>query len=69
MTPWLPLPTSSAATSAGVREGFSDKIRADTPATCGQAMEVPLMIAVAVSLLAPVDVMLEPGAKMSKQEP
>jgi len=32
-------------------------------------MEVPLMIAVAVSLLAAVDVMLEPGAKMSKQEP
>lgn len=55
--------------SAGVACGVLVSTRATTPATCGQAMEVPLMVAEAVSLALPADLMLEPGAKMSTQVP
>ena len=41
--------------------------KAATPATCGLAMEVPLMVL--EPPLNQVDVMLEPGPKMSTQEP
>ena len=39
------------------------------PATCGVAIDVPLIVFVAVSFVFQVDVMLEPGAKMSTQVP
>ena len=39
------------------------------PATCGQAIEVPLMVLVALLLVCHVEVMEVPGAKMSKQLP
>ena len=37
--------------------------------TCGVAMEVPEIVFVAVSLVFQDEVMLEPGAKMSRQVP
>src|ERR1044072_5626779 len=42
---------------------------AATPATCGEAIEVPLNVAVAVSELNHEDKIPEPGAKMSKHVP
>ena len=44
-------------------------MRAATPATCGVAIDVPLIVAVAVSLVAQAERMLEPGAKMSTTLP
>ena len=44
-------------------------IKATTPATCGDAIDVPLMVFVAELLDFHADVMLEPGAKMSTHEP
>jgi hypothetical protein len=43
--------------------------RAATPVTCGVAMDVPLIVFVAVLLVAHADVMLDPGAKMSTTLP
>ena len=45
------------------------KNRAATPATCGDAIEVPLSVAVAVLLVNQADWMLEPGAKISTTLP
>ena len=42
---------------------------AATPATCGVAIEVPLIVLVAVSLVFQDDRMLEPGAKISTTLP
>jgi hypothetical protein len=42
---------------------------AAAPATCGVAIEVPLIVFVAVLLLYQADVMLTPGAMMSTQVP
>ena len=39
------------------------------PATCGVAIEVPLMVFVAVSLVFHAEVMLDPGANRSTQVP
>ena len=39
------------------------------PVTCGVAIEVPLMVFVAVSLVFQDEVMLLPGAKMSRHVP
>jgi hypothetical protein len=57
------------ATALDDAAGLVCKYRAATPATCGAAMDVPLMVLVAVLLLYHADVMLEPGAKMSRQLP
>ena len=43
--------------------------RAATPAVWGEAMDVPLMMAEAVSEAMPAEVMEEPGATMSTHEP
>jgi hypothetical protein len=40
-----------------------------TPAVCGVAIEVPLIVFVAVSFVYHEDRMLTPGAKMSTQVP
>ena len=54
---------------AGDAPGLDCRIRAATPATCGDAIEVPLSVAVAVSLETHAERMLEPGAKMSTTLP
>ena len=43
-------PTIADATCVGVAVGFADKYRAATPATCGDAIDVPPIYMVAVSL-------------------
>ncbi len=63
------LAVKKATTAAGVACGLACKARAATPATCGDAMEVPLMVLVAVLLLIHAEVMPEPGAKTSTQVP
>ena len=42
---------------------------AATPATCGLAIEVPLIVLVSLSLPIQAEVISEPGAKTSTQEP
>src|SRR5690348_5739021 len=63
------LPVSADATAAGVAVGFADRNSAAAPVTCGVAIEVPLMVFVAVSLVAHEEVMLTPGPKRSTQVP
>ena len=63
---WL---TISFLTVAGDAPGLVCLIRAATPATCGDAIDVPLSVAVAVSLVNQADWMLEPGAKISTTLP
>lgn len=57
------------ATSAGVRALFCDSASAATPATCGDAIEVPESVREALSDVWPADTMLEPGAKTSRHDP
>ena len=49
--------------------GAIPKPSAATPATCGEAIDVPEMVFVAVVEVNHADKMLEPGAKTSRQEP
>ena len=49
--------------------GLACQAKAATPATWGDAMDVPLMMLVAVVLVYQAEVMLLPGAKRSKQVP
>lgn len=49
--------------------GWFCRIIATTPATCGPAMEVPLIVASPVSLPYDADWMDAPGAKMEMQPP
>ena len=59
----------AAVTVAGEAPGLASKNNAATPATCGDAIDVPEMVLVAVSLVRHAEVMLLPGAKMSTQVP
>src|SRR6185503_4778777 len=68
-TPVVALPTIAAATVAALWLPNCERYRAATPATCGVAIDVPLIVLVAVSLVFHVEVMLEPGAKTSTQVP
>jgi hypothetical protein len=61
--------TISFLTAAGEAVRLLWRNRAATPATCGAAIDVPLRVAVAVSLVRHVDRMLDPGAKMSTTLP
>ena len=61
--------TSAAVTVDGEAPGFVWRYSAAAPATCGVAIEVPLMVFVAVLLVLQAEVMLEPGAKMSRHVP
>ena len=61
--------TKKAATAAGEACGLACNASAATPATWGDAMEVPLMVLVAVLLSIQDEVMLEPGAKIPTQLP
>ena len=60
---------NSATTCAGVQVGFAPSNNAATPATCGDAMDVPLMVLMDVEDLYQAEVMPLPGAKMSRQPP
>ena len=60
---------SAVATDAGVSEGFVESNSTAAPATCGDAIDVPEMLLVADALVLQADVMLVPGAKMSRQLP
>jgi hypothetical protein len=61
--------TIALNTAAGVAVGLPCRYSAATPATCGDAMEVPLRIAVWVLLCHHALVMDDPGAKMLTQLP
>jgi len=54
---------------AGSEPGFSARKRAKTPDTCGQAMEVPLMVADPTSAAFVAEVIDTPGAKMFTHDP
>ena len=66
-TPVVALLTIVSRTWAGGRR--SPCASAATPATCGAAIDVPLIVLVAVSDVDHAEVMLEPGAKMSRHVP
>lgn len=57
------------ATCNGDKVGSAFNNNAAAPATCGQAIDVPLIVAVAVSEEIPTDFTDDPGAKTSTQEP
>ena len=59
----------AALTWAGVQEGLSPRKRAATPATWGEAIEVPFQVPVEVSLSLVAEVIDEPGANRSTQLP
>ena len=59
----------AAVTVAGDAPGFVSRNNAATPATCGDAIDVPEIVFVAVSLVLHADVILLPGAKMSTHVP
>ena len=61
--------TISFLTVAGDAVGLPCSIRAATPVAWGDAIEVPLSVAVAVLLLNHEDRMLDPGAKISTPAP
>ena len=67
--PGVPLVTRASRTCCAVAVGLALRYSAATPATCGLAMEVPLMEVLPVSLELAAEVMLEPGAQMSMQVP
>ncbi len=56
-------------TVCGEAAGFTRRYSAATPATCGEAMDVPLKVALAESLVFQAEVMLLPGANKSKHGP
>ena len=60
---------SADATAAGVAILLALKNTAAAPETWGVAIDVPLMVFVAVALVFHADVMPTPGALMSTQEP
>ena len=68
-TPGVAAATTAAFTWAAVSVGSIASLSAATPATCGDAIEVPLSTAVAVSLVFQALVMPTPGAKRSRQVP
>ena len=68
-TPAVAPEVMALTTAVGVADGFAERYRAATPATCGLAIEVPLIVFVAVLLVDQEDVMTEPGANRSRQLP
>jgi hypothetical protein len=61
--------TSALRTCVGERPPLAPRRRAAAPATCGEAIDVPLIVFVAVDEVYQADLMLDPGAKMSRQLP
>src|SRR5688572_20749487 len=68
-TPVVAALVSALVTCAAVNDGFAARTSAAAPATCGAAIDVPLIVFVAVLLVCQAEVMLTPGAKMSTHEP
>ncbi len=60
---------SAVATAAGVELRCADRYAAAAPATCGDAIDVPLIVFVATSLVFQDDVIDDPGALISTQVP
>jgi hypothetical protein len=56
-------------TAAGDAPGLDCSSLAAAPATCGAAIEVPLMVRIAELLVCHAEVILVPGAKILTQEP
>ena len=63
----LPAVRRAAFTRSGVASGYIDMYKAAAPATCGEAMEVPLILLYPPSFQ--VDRMQTPGAMMSTSAP
>ena len=61
--------TIALRTVVAEADGFACLYKAATPATCGEAIEVPLSVAVAVLELNQAERMPEPGAKISRHVP
>ena len=53
----------------GLAPGLVCRYSAATPAVCGEAIDVPLIVFVAPADVYHAEVMLDPGAKMSTHEP
>src|SRR5215207_1467157 len=68
-TPCVALPVSATATRSGPAPGLVERYSAAAPATCGEAIDVPLIVLVALSLPIQAEVIATPGASMSTQEP
>lgn len=68
-TPGVAPATMASATPDGDIEGSASRCRAAIPATWGVAIEVPLTVLVAVSLVGHAEVIPDPGAKTSRQLP
>src|SRR2546429_10012606 len=64
--PVLACPSMASATWAGVRSGCAARTSAAAPATCGVAIEEPLMNAHAVSPVTYADRIFTPGANRSE---
>src|SRR2546425_917656 len=62
-------PISASCTWAGVAPGVVSRSGAAAPATCGVAMDVPLMVFVDWSPVFQSDVVFTPGAKISTHGP
>jgi hypothetical protein len=67
--PVVPAETRALRTAAGVAVRLALRCSAAAPATCGVAMDVPLIVLVAVVPVCQADVMLEPGANRSRHVP
>src|SRR5512138_2602907 len=67
-TPAVACPTTAAATSAGVEEGFRSRYSAATPVTCGVAIDVPDQTA-GSGPESDADGIFTPGANRSRQRP
>jgi len=68
-TPDVAFPLNADATAAGLAPVFDWRYSAATPTTCGVAIDVPLIVLVAVLLVYHADVMPLPAAKMSTHGP
>jgi len=68
-TPVVALLTMALRTVAADAEGFACLYNAATPATCGDAIDVPLKVAVAVVEVHHADRIPEPGANRSTHVP
>ncbi len=69
ITPVVETLLIASATIAGLAVGFDSRKSATAPATCGDAIEVPLSVDVAVSLVTQAEVIPLPGVNMSTQAP
>ncbi len=67
--PFVAEPVIAWVTAAGVADGVADSRRAAAPAACGDAIDVPLSVAVAVGDVCHAERIEDPGAKTSRHDP